>query len=213
MNSLTEAHGSKPAAVQLVTQEELEKLIDTRKELEPHRDYLKQRWMKMVLWWDGRSSDARKKYMRIRGTIVVGGILLPVLSTLAVATNVAPFAGIAISCVGAVVAVCAAWEGIANYGEVWADKRRASELIKVEGWQFFELAGKYKSYNSHNEAYERFVSEVEDMIAREVGEYFAVFTPSLQRSADDAEQITAEIMTAVKGKLHSLNGKAAGQEL
>lgn len=37
-----------------------------------------------------------------------------------------------------------AWEGVANYGEVWREKRRAAELLKVEAWQFFQLADKYQ---------------------------------------------------------------------
>ena len=81
--------------------------------------------------------------------------------------------GIAIALVGAVVAANAAWGRMANYGETWSEKRRAAELLKVEGWQFFQLCGKYDSEGSHERAFPRFVGEVENMIAGETGEYLA----------------------------------------
>jgi hypothetical protein len=142
-------------------------------------DYLKSRWITMVMWWNDRSFEARPRYFRLRLAVVIGGVCLPVLSTLNTYSTFV--ATIAISLVGAVVAGCAAWEGVANYGEIWREKRRAAELLKVEGWQFFALCGKYQKYQkdgSHKKAFPRFADEVEKMIAKEVGEYLAVFSPS-----------------------------------
>ena len=98
-----------------------------------------------------------------------------------------------IAVVGAIVAGCAAWEGVANYGEIWREKRRSSELLKVEGWQFLHLCGKYETDKCHSTAFPRFVSEVESMIAREVGEYLGVFDPSLAQFRKSAESISSAI--------------------
>jgi Protein of unknown function (DUF4231) len=169
---------------QLVSRRELEKIIDAVEGLEPYRDFLKARWVGMVMWWHDRSTAARRKYFLVRGIIIVGGVSIPVLSAFNLS---AAFMPVTISVVGAVVAACAAWEGVTNYGEIWREKRRAAELLKVEGWQFIQLSGKYydDSDLSDNRKYKnmfpRFAAEVENNIAKEIGEYLTVFDPSRDR--------------------------------
>src|SRR5207247_8425639 len=105
---------------------------------------------------------------------VVGGVTIPVLTTLSLLEGWHTGLAIAIAVVGATVAGSAAWEGIANYGETWREKRRSAELLKVEGWQFIQLCGKYGPHPPTDRAtsyaleYPRFAAEVEAQIAREV---------------------------------------------
>jgi hypothetical protein len=187
----------------LVTREELEKVIDSIKELEPYRTFLKQRWVGMVMWWHRRAEKARWKYFLLRAIVIIGGVLIPVLSALSMFSGWERFFLVMISLVGAVVAGCAAWEGVANYGEIWREKRRAAELLKTEGWQFFERSGKYQN-ESYAAAFPRFAAEVEKMIAKEVGEYIAVFDTSLaqakQTAAALAETITEEVKRQIGGQ-------------
>src|ERR1700682_1505317 len=46
----------------LVDRQELEAFIDRREELKPYSDFIKRRWLKMVIWWHNRSVEARRKY-------------------------------------------------------------------------------------------------------------------------------------------------------
>jgi hypothetical protein len=191
----------------LVTREDLESLVKDIKGLDDlHREYLKRRWVGMVMWWHTRSVKARWKYFALRAVVVAGGVLIPVLTTLSMRTGWQDTAAIAIAVVGAIVAGCAAWEGVANYGEIWREKRRSAELLKVEGWQFLQLCGKYELDKEHKKpsgendlskgytfAFPRFVLEVEGMIAREVGEYLGVFDPSLAQ----AKKAAADVFTAI----------------
>src|SRR5207244_4307480 len=112
----------------LVNRDELENVIDSIKDLEPYREFLKTRWVGMVMWWHGRSVNARRQYFFLRAIVVAGGVLIPVLSVFSMQGGWGGFFLLAISCVGAIVAGCAAWEGVANYGEIWREKRRAAEL-------------------------------------------------------------------------------------
>ncbi len=184
----------------LVTRRSLEKLLDEVEALEPYRLFMANRWIGMVMWWHERSVGARQKYFLLRAIVVVGGVSIPVLTTLSLLGGGwhTPTA-VAIALVGAVVAGCAAWEGIANYGETWREKRRAAELLKVEGWQFIQLCGKYESLKtadlttSYQLAYPRFAADVEALIAREIGEYLAMFDPSLEQ----AKQAASDVMTAI----------------
>ena len=191
----------------LVNRQELEKFIDGREDLQPYRDFLKQRWLKMVIWWHNRSVKARGSYFFFRGAVIIGGVLIPILSVLNMNSAFAPYAPIAIAVVGGVVAGCAAWEGVANYGEIWRGKRRSAELLKVEGWQFFQLCGKYQADGSHKKAFPRFAAAVEDMIAKEVGEYFSVFAPSLAQNKAVADQAFLDLVDDPRKKLgYTTNG-------
>jgi hypothetical protein len=173
----------------LVTPEAIKALIDSIDELKPHQEYMKRRWGAMVMWWHQRSVQARRKYFLLRFGVVVGGVIIPVLTTMSMRPNWQQGVTVAIAVVGAIVAGCAAWEGVANYAGIWREKRRSAELLKVEGWQFLELCGKYQPDKDHNTAFPRFVFEVESMIAREIGEYLGVFDPSLDQAKKAAENI------------------------
>ena len=185
----------------LVTRKALEELIDSIKDLDPYREFLKKRWIGMIMWWHTRSVGARWRYFLLRAIIVVGGVLIPVLTTLNRHPGFQEFGIDAIAVIGGIVAGCAAWEGFANYGEVWREKRRAAEMLKVEGWQFIQLCGKYQPDKQYQVAFPRFAAEVESMIARKVGEYLAVFDSSLAQAKKAGEDIANAIVEAVNKKI------------
>jgi Protein of unknown function (DUF4231) len=188
----------------LVTPQALRSVIESVKELEPYSDFMEKRWIGMVMWWDDRSRRARLKYFRLRAVVIAGGVSIPVMTTLSLLDGWHTPMAITIAIVGAIIAGCAAWEGIANYGETWREKRRAAELLKVEGWQFIQLCGKYEpadktavAKDAYALAYPRFAAEVEAMIAREVGEYLAVFDPALE----EVKKAGRDALAAIDEKL------------
>ena len=191
----------------LVTREMLEGVIggvkaDPTRHLDlSHELYLKSRWTGMVMWWHSRSVSARWKYMLLRAVVVVGGVLIPVLATFAMLPSWHETATIVTAIVGAIVAAAAAWEGVANYGEVWREKRRAAELLKVEGSQFLQLSGKYQSDGDLKVAFPRFVNEVETMIANEVGEYLKGFDPSVAKAQEASAEVLAAIVAEAKKRI------------
>jgi hypothetical protein len=103
----------------LVTRKDLEELIDGIEELKPYREFMKKRWIGMVMWWHSRSVEARRKYFLLRKIIVAGGVLIPVLTTLSMLSGWQEYATVTIAVVGGLVAGCVAWEGVANYGVSW----------------------------------------------------------------------------------------------
>ena len=142
----------------------------------------------------------------LRAIIIIEGVLIPVLSALEKFTFFDTYSGIATAVIGAIVAGCAAWEGFANYGEIWREKRRASELLKVEGWQFFQRCGDYEKYgDNHQTAFLHFAAAVENMIAKEIGEYLTVFNPSLDQNKVQAAKIMDDIVDRVVQKMKEKN--------
>lgn len=180
---------TQPPTEPLVSRDSLEKLVDRIEGVEPFRDYLKERWIGMILWWHNRAVDSRTMYIRLRLVTVIGGVSIPVLTTLSMREELDVYVTLLIAIVGATVAGAAAWEGVANYGETWREKRRAAELLKVEGWQFLQLTGPYQQDKSHHDAFPRFATTVEAMIAKEVGEYLAVFDSSVVQARAAAEKV------------------------
>jgi hypothetical protein len=69
------------------------------------------------------------------------------------------------------VAVSVAVEEFFHFGERWRHYRRSVELLKIEGWQFFQLSGPYKSHAKHADALKVFAERVEDTIKHEVDVY------------------------------------------
>ena len=160
--------------LKLIDVPQLEALIDGTPNLdEAQKDYLRKRWLHQIRWWDRRSWEARSRYFRLRVTIVLGGVLLPFLTTATFSAAADPWLRRGAAVVSLFVAACAGLEALYGWGSIWLEKRRAAELLKVEGWLFLHGGGLYKS-RSLAEAFPDFVTEVESQIAAEVGEYVAV---------------------------------------
>jgi hypothetical protein len=125
----------------------------------------------MVVWWNERSKISKRKYFFLRGLTILGSVTLPVLiSAQDMVTLSAPVSTradilkIMALIVSAIVAGCGAWEGVTSHGEIWREKRRSTELLKVEGWKYIQLCGEYENYPTHDAAYKLFADEVEKMI-------------------------------------------------
>ncbi|HXD32227.1 MAG TPA: DUF4231 domain-containing protein [Pyrinomonadaceae bacterium] len=160
--------------VKLIDIEALNKLIEVTPNLKPfQQEYLKNRWLNQILWWDQRAWEARTYYFWLRRIIVVGGILVPFLITATIGIRVDPWLRHTGAVISLVVAICAALEALYGWGAIWLAKRRAAELLKVEGWLFFHGGGPYKE-ELVAKRFSDFVTEVESKIAAEVGEYVAI---------------------------------------
>jgi len=169
---------------QLVKEDELKSVIDGLEELTgKQKEFIKERWLNYVVWWDSRSRTNKWKYYTFRTIVVIGGVTIPALIGTAAARNLSNLtteqAG-AIQWIAfglsLVVGISAALEELFRFGEIWRDKRTAAELLKVEGWCYFQLIGKYNN-QKHAEAYPDFASTVENMIGGEIKGYISIITP------------------------------------
>ena len=163
---------------QLVSREALEEVIDELPDLEEsQKQFLKKRWLHQVLWWDKRARESRWKYYVFRGVATVGSVIIPALAGLNVniedSTSGNEYIRWSTFLLGLVVAISLALNELFHFGDIWREKRDAAELLKVEGWLFFQLSGRYKDKN-YKEAYPEFAEQVEVMVEREIKSYIAV---------------------------------------
>lgn len=178
--------------VKLIDIEKLEKLIASTPNLEPFQtEYLQNRWLHQIRWWNQQAWKARTYYFWLRRIIVVGGILVPFLITATIGPRVDPWLRYAGTVISLVVAMCAGLEALYGWGGIWLDKRRAAELLKVEGWLFFHSGGPYK-VRPIPERFSDFVTEVESKIAAEVGEYVAIGQKGQNTAGSSRQASTSE---------------------
>jgi hypothetical protein len=137
-------------------------------------EYIDARWLNYVEWWDSRASNAKRKYQALRSAVVIAGALIPALVGLRELQVVSEYSWIfAVASIVAslVVAICAGLESLFNFGDIWREKRAAAELIKSEGFSFFQLSGSYAPFKTHKAAYKLFAQNVDELIRSEIKDY------------------------------------------
>ncbi len=147
-------------------------LIDALRLSDLRKRMLKSRWLDQVIWLEGRAKRDRNWYYRLRLTAIIGSILVPICVTVSQVSSLGWVAWVATG-LGALVAIASAVEGFFRYGERWRNFRNTVELLKIEGWQFFQLSGPYSRRRSHAHAYEKFTARVEEIIRRDVQIYIS----------------------------------------
>jgi hypothetical protein len=140
-------------------------LIDGLRVPDGEKHYLRSRWLDQVLWLEGKADQARKRYYRLRVATVLGAVIVPALVGLDVAGDAEEVIRWLTFGVSLVVASCAAIEGFFRFGERWRHYRRTVELLKSEGWRFFQLG------ENQEGAFPAFATRVEEILQQDVDVY------------------------------------------
>ncbi len=138
--------------MKLVDRQVLENLIERLHLDEDQKTFLKARWLHYVVWWDNRANESKWKYLTLRSSVMIGGALIPALVSIHVPDLYTTYVRVASIGVGLLIAVSAGLEEIFRFGEIWREKRVAAELLKVEGFRYFQLVDRYRDNKSHQEA-------------------------------------------------------------
>jgi len=149
---------------------ELETLIDALTLDALHKHMLKGRWLDQVLWMEGRAGKARNRYYLLHLLMIIGGVLIPVCTTLNQTNVWSGFSWLA-TVLGIAVAIATTVDGFFRYGERWRHYRTIVETLKSEGWRFFQLTGHYSQYATHQEAYGNFAQNVEEILKEDVNRF------------------------------------------
>jgi len=147
------------------------------------KEFLRFRWVDQVLWMEKRANHAKVLYYILRLTTIVCSVIIPAL----VGFRLLPEDTITwvVFFLSLLVAISASLEGFLRYGEQWRHYRLKVELLKNEGWLFFQLSGRrYRHFPNHAEAYPQFAQRVEKWNRLEVDEYL---TEVVQDKAEEDE--------------------------
>jgi hypothetical protein len=134
------------------------------------KDRLINRWLHYVVWWDARARASKWKHHTLRSIVVAGGAAIPALVSVHVSDPERAALHIVTVVLSLLVAISAGLEGLFGFGEIWREKRAAAEILKVQGWRFFQLIKPFAGM-THRQAYPDFADAVETMIEHEVKDY------------------------------------------
>ncbi len=150
--------------------------------------FLNSRWLEQLLWQEKKAKSAQVRYYVLRLVAIIGGVIVPALVGLKMGDSGGS------ECVrwlafviGLMVAISVSVEEFFHYGERWRHYRRNAELLKMEGWQFFQLAGPYQQFSTHPEAYQEFAARVEKIFGQELDVYIAQIAAE-KKGKQEAEQ-------------------------
>jgi len=149
------------------------------------KHFLRSRWLDQVLWMEGKADRARDWYYRLRLTTIIGGVIIPALVSLNFTAGTAVVVGWITFFVSLLVAISAAVEEFFHYGERWRHYRQTVEALKNEGWQFFQLSGPYRRFESHANAYRAFAARVEDISRLDVEAYITNVVREKQEEGEE----------------------------
>jgi hypothetical protein len=155
---------------------EMDKLIASLDLPELNKEFMRARWLELVIWMDRKAKESVWWYRRLRLATIIGGVIVPALVSLNVGSDMQGLVQTLTFIVSLVVALSAAVEEFFRYGERWRHYRQMTESLKSEGWQFLQLSGAYAN-QSHIAAYPAFAARVEQLSREEVESYITqVFT-------------------------------------
>jgi hypothetical protein len=136
------------------------------------KKFLRNRWLDQLLWMEKQAGKSRNRYYSLRLISIIGGVLIPALVSLNInSVQVKEIFGWSTFLLSQVVAISGAVEAFFRYGERWRNYRRTSEALKTQGWHFFQLTGVYNSFASHEQAFNTFATQVENIIQQDVEVY------------------------------------------
>lgn len=149
------------------------------------KHFMYSRWLDQIEWMADKAKTAKKWYTILRLTTIIGGVLVPILVSINFNNQKTEEAvrWITITLSG-VVAVSSAVDEFFHHGERWHHYRRTVESLKIQGWQYSQLSGVYRGSESHKQAFPVFVTQVEDILQRDVEVYM---TQVVQEKKEDKE--------------------------
>jgi hypothetical protein len=166
---------------------ELIQLIDSLELSDLQKHLLRSRWLEQVRWLEDRATRNRRSYHALRLAAIVGGAIVPALVSLQLSGDAAIVVRWLTIGLSLVVAISAAVEEFFHNGERWRHYRRTVELLKSEGWQFFQKSGPYESYASHGDAFKAFANQVESICQHEVDAFISNVAQDRQRTRGQLE--------------------------
>ena len=146
---------------------------------ETDRSILKSRFLSEVVKYEGRKLHTKKYYDRFRFIVTVGSIILPAILSLGQMdpTKLPPnFDQVVYWSSWTISLMVTASNGflqLFSLDKNYFEYAITTEQLKTEGWQYFQLSGKYEDDESHQAAYKDFSKSIENIKRKQVEKEFS----------------------------------------
>jgi len=161
---------------------------------ETDKHILKSRFLYEVLNYDLRRNHTKRYYNIFRFAVTVGSILLPALLSIGqmdpakLPKNFDQISYWSTWSISLTVTVCNGFLQLFSLDKNYFEYALTSEQLKTEGWQFFQLSGKYEDYKTHEEAYRPFCKSIENIKRKQVEKEFSGKGASQKKKEFDFEK-------------------------
>ena len=145
---------------------------------ETEKNILRSRFLAEVLLYERRRNNTKKYYDIFRFSVTTGSIMLPAILSMGQMDpaklprnfeNISYWASWMISLM---VTACNGFLQLFSLDKNYFEFAITTEQLKTEGWQFFQLSGKYDEYEDHKEAYKPFCKSIENIKRKQVEKEF-----------------------------------------
>ncbi len=154
---------------------QVDKIIDTLKlDSETDRGILKSRFLSEVVEYERRKLKTKKYYDIFRFIVTTGSILLPAILSLGqmdpakLPKHFDQWTYWASWTISLMVTASNGFLQLFSLDKNYFEYALTTEQLKTEGWQFFQLSGKYEDDKSHKEAYKDFSKSIENIKRKQV---------------------------------------------
>jgi hypothetical protein len=154
---------------------QVNKIIDTLKlDSETDRGILKSRFLSEVVQYEQRKLKTKKYYDIFRFIVTTGSILLPAILSLGqmdpakMPKNFDQWTYWVSWTISLMVTASNGFLQLFSLDKNYFEYALTTEQLKTEGWQYFQLSGKYEDDESHQEAYKSFSKSIENIKRKQV---------------------------------------------
>ena len=154
---------------------QVNKIIDSLKlDSETDRGILKSRFLSEVVQYEQRKLKTKKYYDIFRFIVTTGSILLPAILSLGqmdpakLPKNFDQWTYWASWTISLMVTASNGFLQLFSLDKNYFEYALTTEQLKTEGWQYFQLSGKYEDDESHQDAYKSFSKSIENIKRKQV---------------------------------------------
>ena len=146
---------------------------------ETDRSILKSRFLSEVIKYEDRKLHTKKYYDRFRFIVTVGSIILPAILSLGqmdpkkLPPNFDQIVYWSSWTISLMVTASNGFLQLFSLDKNYFEYAITTEQLKTEGWQYFQLSGKYEDDESHQAAYKDFSKSIENIKRKQVEKEFS----------------------------------------
>ena len=146
---------------------------------ETDRSILKSRFLSEVIKYEKRKLHTKKYYDRFRFIVTVGSIILPAILSLGqmdptkLPKNFDQVVYWSSWTISLMVTASNGFLQLFSLDKNYFEYSLTTEQLKTEGWQYFQLSGKYEDDKTHQAAYKDFSKSIENIKRKQVEKEFS----------------------------------------
>ena len=148
--------------------------------------YLSERVDGQLKYYEGAANKAKKTHVMIQTTIIILGILVPVVVNIPTdwgTVDVTPYFRALITVISLVLALLTGIANFRKFGDLWLTYRMTEELLKTEKFLFLTGSGKYHSASN---PFAQFVQSVEEIVSSEHIKFRSIIEETARPSKEGA---------------------------